>query len=162
MRKIIGIMGPGRGARETDLKNAWELGNLIAARGWVLLTGGRNLGVMEAANRGAKAGGGLTVGILPDETAQGVSEGVDIAIITGMGSARNNINVLSAHVVVACGMGAGTASEVALAIKAGKPVILLNENRESQGFFTQLAPDLVRVAVTPLEAIVLVQTLLSP
>ncbi|HIK08844.1 MAG TPA: cytochrome [Oscillatoriaceae cyanobacterium M33_DOE_052] len=153
MKKIIGIMGPGKGARETDLKNAWELGNLIAARGWVLLTGGRNLGVMDAANRGAKAGGGLTVGILPDADGKGVSEAVDIAIITDMGSARNNINVLSAHVVVACGMGAGTASEVALAIKAGKPVILLDDNRESLAFFRGLAPELVQVAQTPEEAI---------
>ena len=164
MRNIIGIMGPGKGARETDLKNAWELGNLIAARGWVLLTGGRNLGVMEAANRGAKAGGGLTVGILPDADGKGVSEAVDIAIVTDMGSARNNINVLSAHVVVACGMGAGTASEVALAIKAGKPVILLNnnDNRESLAFFMGLAPELVQVAMTPVEAIGYCAKFLSP
>ena len=155
-------MGPGKGARETDLKHAWDLGNLIAARGWVLLTGGRNLGVMDAANRGAKAGGGLTVGILPDETGEAVSVAVDIAIITDMGSARNNINVLSAHVVVACGMGAGTASKVALAIKAGKPVILLDDNRESLAFFRGLAPELVQVVATPLEAIEHCAKLLSP
>ncbi len=87
---------------------------------------------------------------------------MDIAIVTDMGSARNNINVLSAHVVVACGMGAGTASEVALAIKAGKPVILLDDNWESMAFFRGLAPELVQVAMTPLEAIGHCAKFLSP
>jgi len=58
-----------------------------------------------------------------------------------MGSARNNINVLSSDVVIACGMGVGTVSEVALALKANKPVVLLTDHQESQLFFKSLSKD---------------------
>jgi uncharacterized protein (TIGR00725 family) len=65
---------------------------------------------------------------------------VDIAIPTGMGSARNNINVLASDVTIACGMGPGTASEIALALKANKKVIILNDRPESHRFFQSLSP----------------------
>ncbi|WP_242044677.1 SLOG cluster 4 domain-containing protein [Anabaena azotica] len=106
---VIGVMGAGEGATANDGENAYKLGELIAQAGWVLLTGGRNVGVMDAASQGAKSANGLTVGILPGTQAEGISVAVDIAIFTDMGNARNNINVLSSHVVIACGMGAGTA-----------------------------------------------------
>ena len=67
----------------------------------MLLCGGRDAGVMEAVAAGAHDAGGLVVGILPGDTAHGVADGVDIAIPTGMGDARNAINVLASHVVVA-------------------------------------------------------------
>lgn len=152
-KTIIGIMGPGCGATELNRQNAYKLGQLIAENGWVLLTGGRKSGVMDAASLGAKSANGLTIGILPGEDTQNISDGVDIAIVTGMGSARNNINVLSSDVVIACGMGAGTLSEIALAIKANKPVILLNNQPESQIFLQQLSPQNVVVVTTPEEAI---------
>lgn len=140
MRKIIiGVMGPGENATPTDIQNAYELGKRIAEQGWVLLTGGRNVGVMEAASQGAKLWDGLTIGILPGNNSKGISEAVDIAIFTDMHNARNNINVLSSDVVIACGMGLGTASEVALALKNKKPVILLTDT-ESQTFFQKMAP----------------------
>ena len=59
---IVGVIGPGEGANVEATATAFELGKLIAGEGWVLLTGGRRAGVMEAASRGARAGGGLTVG----------------------------------------------------------------------------------------------------
>ncbi|MBW4594033.1 MAG: cytochrome [Brasilonema angustatum HA4187-MV1] len=146
MRKIIiGVMGPGEKATAVDVQNAYELGKLIATEGWVLLTGGRNVGVMDAASRGAKSVNGLTIGILPCDHSQGISEAVDITIFTDMGNARNNINVLSSHVVIACGMGAGTASEICLALKGNKKVILLSVDQESQNFFQKLAPKNVYV-----------------
>jgi uncharacterized protein (TIGR00725 family) len=163
MRKIIiGVMGPGAGASESDCANAYELGKLIAQEGWVLLTGGRNTGVMHAASSGAKAANGLTIGILPTADDRGMSDAVDIAIITEMGSARNNINVLSSDIVVACGMGAGTASEVALAIKANKRVVLLTDHQDSQHFFTSLSPATVFIAKTPAAAIAIVKEFLKP
>ncbi len=122
---IIGVMGPG-GASEADKQAAESLGEQIALNDWILLTGGRPSGVMHAASRGAKSAGGLTVGILPGEDPSEASRYVDIPVCTGMGSARNNINVLTSSVVVACGSGAGTLSEIMLAIKAGRPLILLN------------------------------------
>lgn len=160
MRKIIiGVMGPGTNASKTDLTNAHELGKLIAQAGWLLLTGGRNLGVMDAASTGAKAAKGLVIGVLPTADARGISEAVDIAIFTDLGNARNNINVLSSDVVIACGMGAGTASEIALAIKANKPVVLLTEHPEAQHFFTSLSTT-VLLAKTPVAAIEIVKEFL--
>ena len=154
MRKIIiGVMGPGDKATAADLQNAYQLGQFIAQQGWVLLTGGRNLGVMDAASLGAKAANGLTIGILPTDDTNGISEAIDIAIITDMGNARNNINVLSSDVVIACGMGAGTASEIALALKGSKKVILLNDNEESKSFFKKLSLQSVYIVNSPGEAI---------
>ncbi|VVB79132.1 Uncharacterised protein [uncultured archaeon] len=43
-KKIIGVMGPGKEATKKDIKNAIEIGKLIADNGWVLLTGGQKSG----------------------------------------------------------------------------------------------------------------------
>lgn len=161
MKKIIiGVMGPGEQATATDLQNAYELGKLIAQQGWVLLTGGRNVGVMDAANQGAKSANGLTVGILPGNNTNDVSESVDLAIVTDLGNARNNINVLSADVVIACGMSAGTAAEIALALKANKKVILLNNNQESKLFFQRLSPENIYFVHSLVEVIKITNKLL--
>ncbi|WP_041225963.1 TIGR00725 family protein [Crinalium epipsammum] len=162
MKKIIiGVMGAGAGASEIDQQNAYKLGEMIAQQGWVLLTGGRNVGVMDAASKGAKAANGLTIGILPTDDSSNVSDAVDIAIVTDMGNARNNINVLSSNVIIACGMGAGTASEIALAIKANKKVILLNDSEESKIFFSSLSRDNIFIAHLPEEVIKIVKGILS-
>ena len=162
MRKtIIGVMGPGAGATQQDKQNAFELGKLIAAQGWVLLSGGRSEGVMDAVNKGAQSAGGLTVGIIPTDDDAHTSDSVDISIITGMGSARNNINVLSSAVVIACGMGAGTASEIALAIKSGKQVVLLTDNLDSKKFFKNLAGDRLHCVDSPAAAISICNTILG-
>lgn len=124
-KPIIGVMGGGS-ASPRVLDHAHRLGALIAEKGWVLLNGGRNCGVMDASARGAREKGGLTVGILPDQDTRQASVYIDIPIVTGMGSARNSINVLSSDVVVACSGGSGTLSEIALALKNGKVVILLD------------------------------------
>jgi uncharacterized protein (TIGR00725 family) len=162
MRKtLIGIMGPGEAATDLEIENARELGRLIASEGWVLLTGGRNVGVMNAANLGAKELDGLTIGILPSAHEIDTSPAVDIAIFTGMGSARNNINVLSSEVVIVCGMSSGTASEAALALRADKPVILLTDDQAARNFFPTLAAKLFHVVDTPHEAIELTKQVLA-
>lgn len=151
-KTIAGVMGPGQNATARDLATAFELGKQIAEQGWVLLTGGRNEGVMDAASRGAKQAGGLTIGILPTAHADQLSAAVDIPILTDMGSARNNINVLSSDVIFACGMGSGTAAEIALALKANKSVILLNVDDTSRIFFQNLAKSQIFVAAQPAAA----------
>lgn len=159
---IIGVMGPGENATNETKTKAYRIGKLIAQQGWVLLTGGRNTGVMEAASLGAKDAGGLTIGILPDHDGDHMSEAVDLAIITDLGNARNNINVLSSEVVIACGMGLGTVSEVALALKNGKPVILLGDDEDQAfDFFANLAPKKVFLAANPQEAVEIVKCLLK-
>jgi uncharacterized protein (TIGR00725 family) len=158
---IIGVMGPGEQATFRDQQLAYQLGQLIAQQGWILLTGGRPVGVMEAANRGAKQAGGTTLGILPESDASAASDSVDIVIPTGMGNARNVINVLTSHAIVACGMGSGTASEIAIALKVRKPVVLLNVSLTSTVFFQELATSEVRVAITPTVAVEQIQRLLQ-
>jgi uncharacterized protein (TIGR00725 family) len=152
-RSIIGVMGAGEGAAAADLANAVRLGELLARDGWVILTGGRDAGVMREVNRGAhRVPSCLTVGVLPS-TSSPVAPDVDIIIVTDMHNARNNINVLSSRVVIACGNGGpGTASEIALALKAGKAVILLAMDDLSRAFYQRLGGNKVLVVSSPEEA----------
>ncbi|MBE0476436.1 MAG: DNA-binding protein [Coriobacteriia bacterium] len=117
-------MGGGVGS-EGVTADAERLGELIASRGWVVLTGGRDAGVMAAASRGAKRAGGLVVGVLPGVDLAGTARDIDVPILTGMGDARNVVNVLSSRVVVVLPGEAGTLSEAALALKADRPVVTL-------------------------------------
>jgi uncharacterized protein (TIGR00725 family) len=105
---------------------AEAVGRGIAARGAVLLTGGRT-GVMEAASRGARDAGGFTVGVLPGANAAESPPNpyVELPLYTGLGEARNWVNVCASDVLIAIGGGFGTLSEIALALKARKPVVLL-------------------------------------
>jgi hypothetical protein len=84
---------------------------------------------------------------------------VDLAIFTGIGEARNAINVLSSDVVVACGVeGPGTASEVALALRLGRPSVLLAPGPAAAQFFQEIAGDAVLHQVaTPEAAIELIE-----
>lgn len=123
MRTVIGVMGSGHPLSDDARMLAYEIGAMIAGHGWVLLTGGSSAGVMDAASQGAHEAGGLVIGVVRSDSGAEASEHVDVVIRTGMGDARNAINVLSSDVVVALPGGAGTLSEVALALKAGKTVI---------------------------------------
>ncbi|MGB0716105.1 MAG: TIGR00725 family protein [Phycisphaerae bacterium] len=123
-RPVIGVMG-GADVEDDVLKAAEHLGRAIAKRGWILLTGGRDAGVMAAASRGASDAGGFVVGILPSRDGEDGCPVLDLAICTGMGDARNLINVLTADVIIALAGGMGTLSEIALALKAARPVITL-------------------------------------
>lgn len=145
---IVGIMGPGENATPEENEWAYVMGAAIARKGWAVLTGGRAFGVMEAALKGAADNGGLTIGILPSDKPAGSSRYARIKILTGMGSARNNINVLSSHILVVIGMAAGTASEVALAIKAGKKIILYRPDEITLSFFRKIGTYRILIAMT--------------
>ncbi len=120
----IGVIGDA--VTETvHLEVATNVGRLAAERGWVVITGGLG-GVMEAASRGAAEAGGTTVGILPTYDASSANDYVKIIIPTGLGHARNAVVVAAADAVVAVGGRFGTLSEIALALKLGKPVIGIN------------------------------------
>ncbi|HAN46514.1 MAG TPA: cytochrome [Cyanobacteria bacterium UBA8156] len=150
---VIGVVGPGAAATEQDRENAFQLGRGIGAAGWVVLTGGMAVGVMDAALQGANSVGGLTVGMLPHAHRHGAAKAIDLAILTDLGSARNNVLVLSSQVVVACGMSLGTASEVALALKAQRPVVLLGVSPLTAQFFQQWDDGLLTIATGPAETI---------
>jgi uncharacterized protein (TIGR00725 family) len=126
MRPTIGVMGSGNDGDPAMLQQARELGAAIAAQGWVLLNGGRATGVMGASAEGAATAGGLVIGVLPDEDLRSASPHLTVAVRTGMGDGRNVVNVLSSDVVIALRGGAGTISEIALALNAGRPVIALD------------------------------------
>jgi uncharacterized protein (TIGR00725 family) len=157
---IIGVMGPGDQAAAPTIEQSYQLGYLIGQRGWVVLSGGRNVGVMEAVSRGAKDANGLVVGILPDGDRSRLSPFVDIAIVTDLGNARNNINVLSSDIVVALEGGMGTLSEVALALKSGKPVLLLNWSDAARTWLVSASP-LITIVSTPEEAVTQVAHILD-
>ena len=117
----MAVVGPGE-ASPDELHAAEEVGAGLAVSGVVVVTGGLG-GVMEAASRGAKSRRGRTIGILPGEDRDAANGWVDIAIATGLGELRNGLVVRAVDAVVAVGGGHGTLSEIALALKAGRPVV---------------------------------------
>lgn len=172
-RPLIGVMGAGEGAGPRELELAQHLGRAIARRGWAiarrgwaLITGGRPSGVMAAASLGAMAvDGHLVVGVLPDDGDGGRREGataeLDVALFTGMGQARNVVNVLSSDVVVVCGVGGpGTVSEAAHALKAGRPLVLLAVAQAWIELFTSLDAG-VQVCGSVAEAVSAIATQLA-
>jgi len=96
---------------------------------------------MEAAARGARAEGGVTVGILPGPDAAAANSHVLIPIATDMGHARNAINVRAADAVVAVAGGYGTLSEVALALAMGVPVVTLAPSGATPDAVTASTPE---------------------
>ncbi|NYT05702.1 MAG: TIGR00725 family protein [Methanomicrobiales archaeon] len=120
-----------------EAEAAETAGYLIAGNGAVLLSGGRS-GVMEAACRGAREAGGTTVGILPGR--EGGNPYCDVTIKSGLGIARNAVLVSSADAVVAIGGGAGTLSEIGIALKLGIPVFGVR-TWEIEGVFACATPE---------------------
>lgn len=120
---MIGVIGAGSCPQDVE-DLAVEVGRAIARAGAVLVCGGLG-GVMEAAARGAKEAGGVTVGILPGPDTSAANARIDIPIATNVGHARNVIIVHTSAVLIAVSGGYGTLSEIALALKAGKRVVAL-------------------------------------
>jgi uncharacterized protein (TIGR00725 family) len=114
-------VGPGEASPE-EAELAGRVGRLLGERGVVVVCGGL-AGVMEAVCQGARETGGTTVGILAGADRASANEHCDVALTTGLGEARNALVVSSADAVIAVGGEYGTLSEIAHALKAGKPVI---------------------------------------
>ena len=118
---LVAVCGPGdAGAEEERL--AEEVGRLLVERGAVVLCGGLG-GVMAAVARGAARAGGLCVGLLPGEDAESAAPEVGLAIPTGLGELRNGLLVRACAGVVAIGGAYGTLSEIAFALRLGRPVV---------------------------------------
>ena len=118
---FISVVGESNSSPEA-YKLAEEVGRLIARAGAVLVCGGLR-GVMEAAAKGAKSVGGLTVGILPGSKREEANPYIDIPIITGLGYARNKIVVKTGQAIIAIGGKYGTLSEIGFALGYGIPVV---------------------------------------
>jgi len=121
---IIAVIGDSSCSPE-EAKLAQSVGELLAQQGAIVVCGGLS-GVMEAACRGAKSKGGLTIGILPGQDPSTANPWVDIPVVTGIGEARNVAVVKSAQAVIAIGGRYGTLSEIAYALKSNIPVVGLN------------------------------------
>jgi uncharacterized protein (TIGR00725 family) len=122
---------------------AEEVGRLLAERGCTVVCGGLG-GVMAAAARGAKAGGGTTIGILPGTSRTEANEWIDYTIVTGLGHARNAIVAATGDAVIAVGGSFGTLTEIGFACVYGRPVVILEPGPEVEG---------VARAATPVEAV---------
>ncbi len=123
-KKIIAVIGGSEPSAE-EARLAEEIGRELARQGAILVCGGLG-GVMEAACRGASSEGGLTIGILPGDSAKAANPYVQIPIVTSIGYARNVAVVKSAQAVIAIGGSYGTLSEIAHARQSDIPVIGLN------------------------------------
>jgi uncharacterized protein (TIGR00725 family) len=154
----VAVIGPGScDARRAE--QAETIGRLLAEAGVTLLCGGLG-GVMDAAARGCTAAGGTSVGFLPHTDAATCSAWLTIPLPTGLGEARNVLVVGTAEVVIAIGGGVGTLSEMALAWKAGKPVVALESWNVDPPPGTPSPP--VRRVRDPQEAVAVALDLLQP
>ncbi len=118
---LVGVIGGSAPAAE-ETAAAEAVGRALAKGGAVLVCGGLG-GVMEAACRGAKSAGGLTIGILPGADRSEANPYVDIPIVTGIRCARNVIIARTVQALVAVGGSYGTLSEIAFALSFGVPVV---------------------------------------
>ncbi|MBI3648967.1 MAG: TIGR00725 family protein [Actinobacteria bacterium] len=123
-RRYVAVCGPAE-AGEREIAWAEEIGRLLAEAGAVLVCGGLG-GVMDAAARGCEAAGGISIGLLPAESRAGASSHLSVAVPTGMGEVRNALVVRAADAVIAVSGEFGTLSEIALALKMGRPVVGLH------------------------------------
>jgi uncharacterized protein (TIGR00725 family) len=124
----VAVIGSGR----EHEGRAEEVGRLLAQGGATVVTGGLG-GVMAAACRGAKAAGGTTIGVLPDEDAAGANEWVDHVVVTGVGHARNLAVVASGDAVIAVGGSWGTLAEIGFAMRLGRRTVILEPGWALEG-----------------------------
>ncbi len=125
MKPLVAVVG-GSECTTAEADVAEEVGRRLAQAGAIVLCGGLT-GVMEAVARGVRAGGGLTIGILPGNDPADANRFIDIPLATGMGEMRNALIVRAAGAVIAIGGSYGTLSEIALALRIGTPVVGLHD-----------------------------------
>ncbi|VAX25171.1 hypothetical protein MNBD_NITROSPINAE03-1190 [hydrothermal vent metagenome] len=135
---IIGVAG-GAVCDKTAGENAREVGRLIAKRGAALVCGGLG-GVMQEAARGAYEEGGVTIGILPGSSRNEASKYIKLPVVTGMGHARNVILAHTAQALIAIAGEYGTLSEIAIALKLGKPVACIGRWDAVEGVISAATP----------------------
>lgn len=150
--RYVGVIGPGTDPPDDHVAAAFQIGEDLAARGAVVITGGMG-GVMRAAASGVRQGGGVSIGLLPGDDRSGASQEHTFTIPTGLGEMRNPLLIRAVDAVVAVGCSWGTMSEVALAIRTGVPLVHLYgwDDYRSEG----------ELAESPQEAVSLVEEILS-
>ena len=119
--RYIAVVGASAGT-PAELALGEAVGRGLGEAGAVLVCGGMG-GVMEAAAGGCMKAGGKTVGILPSDSRLDANPYLTVAVATGLGEARNAVVVRTVDAVIAIHGEFGTLSELALALKMGKPVV---------------------------------------
>lgn len=137
-RPQIAVIGGGECSTQVG-ELAEQVGAELGHRGAILVCGGLG-GVMEAAARGARRAGGLTIGVLPSYDPRSANRWLDVVIPTGFGHGRNVIVVASGDAVIALPGEHGTASEIALALTLGRCVVALNAWTEYVGLVHAQSP----------------------
>lgn len=153
---IVSIIGASEIDKETEDK-AIEIGRLLAENDYAVVCGGLS-GVMEAVCKGAKQGGGLTIGIIPYKDKNPANKYCDIVIPVPFSQARNIVVVLSGDACIAIAGKAGTLSEISFAWIYGKPIVALTS---VDGWSSKLAnkrldnrrDDMIYGVETPQEAV---------
>jgi uncharacterized protein (TIGR00725 family) len=154
----VAVVGPGSDVDPDLLAAAREVGRLLALAGAVVVTGGLGGVIAEAASGSAEAGG-TAVGILPGDDRAAASPGHTVVVPTGLGEMRNALVVRSADAVVAVGGSWGTLSEVALARRTGRPVVVLRGWRVLDAGGAEVDQT---VAESPADAVRLVMSVVDP
>jgi uncharacterized protein (TIGR00725 family) len=149
---IIAVIGSSRPATTEHVELAEEVGRELAKRGIKVVCGGLT-GIMEAVCRGAKAEGGLTIGILPGQSDKDANAYVDIPIVTGMRYSRNVIVVNTGQAVISIGGAYGTLSEIGHALGDGIPVIGLKTWNLSRNGDGQPVDGAIIQATSPVDAV---------
>ncbi|HKT65387.1 TIGR00725 family protein [Burkholderia sp. 22313] len=145
-RTPVGVIGP-REATDEQMRIAERVAHALAAAGIAIVGGGKQ-GVMEAAARGAQAGGGCAIGLLPEDDAREANPYLTVALPTGLGITRNALIARASLCLVAVGGGLGTLSEIALGLQWGKPVFTICDAPRVAGVecFDETDPLVTRVA----------------
>jgi len=120
----VGVVGPGE-ATGPQLQIAYEVGQALARRDIVVVTGGLG-GVMSAASRGAAESGGITLGLLPGNSRELANPYLTLSVPTGLGEMRNALIVRTCDALISVGGSWGTLSEVAHACRSGCPVFAID------------------------------------
>jgi uncharacterized protein (TIGR00725 family) len=159
MKLAIGVMGTSGGDLADEVRQrAYRLGEAIAKHDAVLVTGACP-GLPYEAVRGAKAKGGLVVGISPglsiDEHRgkyRSPVDGFDVLIYTGSGlMGREITSIRSCDIVVIAGGRTGTLGELAIAYDEGRLIGVLT----GTGGITAIIEGLLRAAAKETGACVL-------
>ena len=149
---IISVIGSSNPTTKEHVELAEAVGRELARRGATVACGGLT-GIMEAACRGAKSAGGVTIGILPGRAATDANNYVDIPIVTNMGYSRNVIVVYTGRAVIAVGGAYGTLSEIGYALGEGIPVVGLKTWELSRNGDGQLVDGAIIAASDPVDAV---------
>lgn len=151
MKPHVGLIGGGD-ADEDALGTAEEVGRRVAESGAPLVCGGLG-GVMEAGSRGASEAGGTVIGILPGTSKEDANQYVDVCVVTAMDHARNAVIARTADALVAVDGSMGTLSEIALGLKTGTPVVVIEGDSDIRPALEELDRELLRFADSPAAAV---------